>query len=135
MTVSDQEAIHAAASAASAAVKRGLGERGSLDVLTEEVHLLMVLQLARSSEIDEGLTVVYKLFDVLDDAGCLQLPREEACRSARRIATHGGRGAAPQVQQRVDERVAQRLERAPRHRILQPERYAAAYDSARSAKV
>ena len=67
MTVSDQEAIHAAASAASAAVKRGLGERGSLDVLTEEVHLLMVLQLARSSEIDEGLTVVYKLFDVLDE--------------------------------------------------------------------
>ena len=55
MPVSDAEAISAAASAALATVKRGLGERGSLDVKTEEVHLLMVLQLARSSDIDEGL--------------------------------------------------------------------------------
>ena len=76
MGVTDAEAISAAASAATAAVKRGLGEKGTLDVKTEEIHLLVVLQLARSSDIDEGLTVVYKLFDVLDDAGCLQLPTE-----------------------------------------------------------
>ena len=78
MTVSDAEAIQAAAQAAIAVVKRGLGERGQLDVKMEEIHLLTVLQLARSSEVDEGLQVVYKLFDVLDDAGCLQLPTETA---------------------------------------------------------
>ena len=77
MTVTDAEAIKAAATAALSAVKRGLGEKNLLDVSADEVHLLMVLQLARSSEIDEGLQVVYKLFDVLDDAGCLELPRED----------------------------------------------------------
>ena len=79
MPVSDSEAISAAAAAATAAVKRGLGEKGLLDVKLEEVHLLVVLQLARSSEVDEGLQVVYKLFDVLDDAQCLKLPSDAEC--------------------------------------------------------
>ena len=77
MTVgSPAEAIANAAHVAASAIKRGLGERGILDIQAKEVHLLMVLLLARVGDLDEDLNLLYVLFDVLDDASCLNLPSE-----------------------------------------------------------
>ena len=69
-------AVANAMQVASTAIKRGLGERGFFDVQTEEVHVLVVLLLARVGELDEDMSAVYSLFDVLEEASCLQLPSE-----------------------------------------------------------
>jgi hypothetical protein len=69
-------AVANAMQVASTAIKRGLGERGFFDVQTEEVHVLVVLLLARVGELDEDMSAVYSLFDILEEASCLQLPSE-----------------------------------------------------------
>lgn len=75
-TVTADAAVANAVQVAASAVKRGLGERGILDVKTEEIHILIVLLLAKVGELDEELSSVYALFDVLEEASCLQLPSE-----------------------------------------------------------
>ena len=80
MTVNDgasaDAAVANAAQVACSAIKRGLGERGILDVKSEEIHMLVVLLLARVGDLDEEMGLVYALFDVLEEASCLQLPSE-----------------------------------------------------------
>ena len=49
-------AVANAMQVASTAIKRGLGERGFFDVQTEEVHVLVVLLLARVGELDEDMS-------------------------------------------------------------------------------
>ena len=72
------EAVVEAAAAASAAVKRGLSERRIFEVKHEEINILVLLLLSKCGELDEDLSQLYSLFDVLDDSGCMQLPTDEA---------------------------------------------------------
>ena len=66
----------AAWAAAVPVAKRGLAEGSLLDVASSELHVLLALALAQSLKLDEPMSQLYAMLELLEDARVLHVADE-----------------------------------------------------------
>ena len=69
-------AVRQHAADAVSVVARGLAECKMVDLQTEDLHCVTILVLARCADLTEGLQALYRVLDLLEDIGFLQLPSD-----------------------------------------------------------